>query len=95
MRLTQKILKRIIKEELDEAMKFTGGGKTLDQARADTKRALDGPKTSEPKSSGLPGVLGQLVQRYMDQGMDYGQAYQAATAERPDLADTKHLGDNK
>lgn len=92
MKLTKETLKRIIKEELEEVMRFVDDGKTLDQARADMQIALQRPEISEPETSGLPGILGQLVNRYMDQGMDYGQAYQAAVAERPDLAGTMEEG---
>ena len=99
MKLTKEALKRIIKEEIDlllsedinESMKFTGGGKTLDQARNDMKQALDKPKSDDLKSGekvSLSGILGELIQKYMNQGMDFGQAYQAAAAERPDLAGT-------
>ena len=48
MKITRSQLRRII----SETMKFTGGGKTIDQARADMKRAFAGPPSKDPKFAG-------------------------------------------
>jgi hypothetical protein len=94
MKLTKETLKRIIKEELDEAMKFNDDGRSMDQVRFDTNLALTPPEDleseeepeEEPKGI-QPGetISDFIFRRNIESGMDPKQAYDAAAAERPDL----------
>ena len=91
MKLTKETLKRIIAEELEEAMKFKGDGRTMDQVRFDTNLALTPPEDLESEEeaqpdSGQETIFDSIVQRNIEQGMNPEQAYYAAAAERPDLA---------
>ena len=91
MKLTKETLKRIIREELDEALKFNDDGRSMDQVRFDTNLALTPPEDieseEEPQVDQSQGtIFGSIVQRNIEQGMNPEQAYYAAAAERPDLA---------
>ena len=94
MKLTKETLKRIIREELEEAMKFKGDGRTMDQVRFDTNLALTPPEdieSEEPEEEPeaiKPGetIFDSIVRRNVESGMNPEQAYYAAAAERPDLA---------
>jgi len=91
MRLTNETLKRIIREELDEALKFNDDGRSMDQVRFDTNLALTPPEDLESEEeaqpdSGQETIFDSIVQRNIEQGMSPQQAYYAAAAERPDLA---------
>jgi hypothetical protein len=95
MRLTNETLKRIIREELDEALKFNDDGRSMDQVRFDTNLALTTPEDLESEEEPEAGpeaikpgetIFDSIVRRNVESGMNPEQAYYAAAAERPDLA---------
>jgi hypothetical protein len=95
MKLTKETLKRIIREELEETMKFKGDGRTMDQVRFDTNLALTPPEDLETEEEPEAGpeaiksgetIFDSIVRRNVESGMNPEQAYYAAAAERPDLA---------